>query len=136
MSATLSSHILDTHLGKPASGITVTLKQVAKDDSTNTKTNEFLAEAITNNDGRITVDSWSSNLELNDPQTNSTEHNSDLTLSTGEYSLTFATAEYFESQNIKVFYPEVVINFIISDSSHYHIPLLISAHGYSTYRGS
>jgi len=55
-------------------------------------------------------------------------------LSPGVYSLTFDTGLYFgETPN---FYPRVCIDFTISDASHYHVPLLLSPFGYSTYRGS
>ena len=49
---------------------------------------------------------------------------------------TFDTQAYFDAQNLTAFYPQVIIDFVISDNSHYHVPLLLSAHGYSTYRGS
>lgn len=51
----------------------------------------------------------------------------------GRYRLTFATGEYFKG---KSFYPEVSVDFIIESGQHYHVPLLISPFGYSTYRGS
>lgn len=55
----------------------------------------------------------------------------------GQYRLTFETAAYFESQGLKCFYPHVEILFQVDDETqHYHVPLLISPFGYSTYRGS
>ncbi len=122
MSATLSSHILDTHLGKPAADIAVTLHRISGDN-----TALLLAKGTTNNDGRVSPDSWqfdeaiiSVNRELNE----------------GRYTLTFDTQSYFDAQQLTAFYPQVIIDFVVGDSSHYHIPLLLSAHGYSTYRGS
>ena len=122
MSATLSSHILDTHLGKPAADIAVTLQRVSSDG-----TSTMLARGTTNNDGRVSPESWqfdeaiiSVNRELNE----------------GRYTLTFDTQSYFDAQQLTAFYPQVIIDFVVGDSSHYHIPLLLSAHGYSTYRGS
>lgn len=111
----LSSHILDTHLGTPAFGVAVTLKHIENDH-----TKVELARAITNSDGRITNDDWQLNKAL----------------SAGRYSLTFATEPYFDKQGLTAFYPQVEIDFYIRDDGHYHIPLLLSAHGYSTYRGS
>lgn len=111
---TLSSHILDTHLGKPASNIHVTLHRIDGEQRIE------LSVAKTNSDGRITNDDWG----LSAP------------LATGRYTLTFATQNYFDAQNLQAFYPQAVIDFMITDNGHYHIPLLLSAHGYSTYRGS
>lgn len=114
---TLSSHILDTHLGKPASNIAVTLHHIQ--DEKEGKAVELMT-AHTNDDGRVTNDDW----QLDTP------------LSAGRYTLTFATKDYFDKQGLTAFYPQAVIDFMITDASHYHIPLLLSAHGYSTYRGS
>ena len=122
MSATLSSHILDTHLGKPAADIAVTLHRI-KDGGKAT----LLANGTTNNDGRVTPDSWQF-----DDAVDSTEQN----LSNGRYTLTFDTQSYFDAQQLTAFYPQVIIDFVVSDASHYHVPLLLSAHGYGTYRGS
>ncbi|WP_201528119.1 hydroxyisourate hydrolase [Psychrobacter frigidicola] len=122
MSATLSSHILDTHLGKPAADIAVTLHRI-KDGGEAT----LLANGTTNNDGRVAPDSWEF-----DSNVDSAERN----LSTGRYTLTFDTQSYFDAQKLTAFYPQVVIDFVVSDATHYHVPLLLSAHGYGTYRGS
>ncbi|WP_350559551.1 hydroxyisourate hydrolase [Psychrobacter sp. CAL346-MNA-CIBAN-0220] len=119
MSATLSSHILDTHLGKPAADIAVTLHRV-----TDSGEATLLAKGTTNNDGRVTPDSWQFDAAV------------DSSLSTGRYTITFDTQSYFDAQKLTAFYPQVVIDFVVSDASHYHIPLLLSAHGYGTYRGS
>ena len=51
----------------------------------------------------------------------------------GRYRLTFAVGEYFKGAS---FYPEVSVDFLIESGQHYHVPLLISPFGYSTYRGS
>ncbi|WP_201616135.1 hydroxyisourate hydrolase [Psychrobacter urativorans] len=122
MSATLSSHILDTHLGKPAADIAVTLHRI-KDGGEAT----LLANGTTNNDGRVAPDSWEFDSNVDSAECN---------LSTGRYTLTFDTQSYFDAQKLTAFYPQVVIDFVVSDATHYHVPLLLSAHGYGTYRGS
>jgi len=106
----LSTHVLDSSTGKPAQGIGITLMDADKNT---------LATATTNDDGRI--DGWSSHVFLNE----------------GQYFIEFDTAAYFTSSDTKAFYPSVCIHFEIADSSqHYHVPLLLSPFGYSTYRGS
>ncbi len=58
-------------------------------------------------------------------------------LTSGHYRLTFDTETYFAQQRTEAFYPHVVVAFIVRDAgSHYHVPLLLSPFGYSTYRGS
>lgn len=121
MSATLSSHVLDTHLGKPAAGIAVTLHRVQNNAT------ELLAHGTTNDDGRVTPDSWQFAQAIDE---------ADRQLNAGRYTVTFETQAYFDAQQLAVFYPQVVVDFVVKDISHYHIPLLLSAHGYSTYRGS
>lgn len=122
MSATLSSHILDTHLGKPAADIAVTLHRISDNG-----TASLLASGTTNNDGRVTPDSW---------QFDAAVASAECNLNSGRYTLTFDTQSYFDAQQLTAFYPQVVIDFVVSDASHYHVPLLLSAHGYGTYRGS
>ncbi|WP_169393016.1 MULTISPECIES: hydroxyisourate hydrolase [Psychrobacter] len=122
MSATLSSHILDTHLGTPAANIAVTLHRVSDSGEAT-----LLANGTTNDDGRVTPNDW---------QFDSSVDSKDCNLSAGRYTLSFDTQSYFDSQELKAFYPQVVIDFVVSDESHYHVPLLLSAHGYGTYRGS
>jgi 5-hydroxyisourate hydrolase len=59
------------------------------------------------------------------------------TLAPGEYRLTFDTGRYFAGKGEPVFYPRVVVIFVVASASeHYHIPLLLSPFGYTTYRGS
>jgi len=102
----ISTHILDTANGKPAKGVTVTLFG----------NNKLLSTQKTNPDGRVPV-----LLPPNEP------------FLTGTYRLVFDVADLF----VKSFFPEVIIVFEVSDSTaHYHVPLLISPFGYSTYRGS
>jgi 5-hydroxyisourate hydrolase/2-oxo-4-hydroxy-4-carboxy-5-ureidoimidazoline decarboxylase len=109
----VTTHVLDTSTGKPGKNIAVQLIQ--------NKSNEWksIAQGITNNDGRI-------------PDLLPEGKN----LSAGNYKIVFETGNYYATQNIKSFYPAVEILFTIFDDSHYHVPLLISPFGYSTYRGS
>ena len=61
----------------------------------------------------------------------------DFNIAAGTYRLTFDTASYFSAQNTESFYPKVTVTFIVTDAAqHYHVPLLLSPYGYSTYRGS
>jgi 5-hydroxyisourate hydrolase len=107
--STLSTHVLDTALGKPARGIRVTL----------TRGDEVLGSAVTDDDGRV---------REFPPMRGGPEP--------GEYRLRFAVAEYFAATKRDAFYTEIVIAFRVADDSHYHVPLLLSPFGYSTYRGS
>jgi 5-hydroxyisourate hydrolase len=109
----LTTHILDTSLGKPAAGIAVQLEQFALNKW------QRIAAGKTNSDGRI------SDLLPNE-----------MILPVGVYRLIFETATYFSNQKLKAFYPSVTIEFEISDATHYHVPLLLNPFGYSTYRGS
>ena len=113
MKSPITTHVLDTSLGKPAAGVAVTLYRIGKHDEL-----EPLATGVTNSDGRV-MDLVSEELAL------------------GVYQLAFDTAEYFAQLGIESFYPKVMIQFEIKDASeHYHVPLLLSPFGYSTYRGS
>jgi len=57
-------------------------------------------------------------------------------IAAGVHRLTFDTSAYFKSQNSACFYPKVKVEFVVASPSHYHVPLLVSPYGYSTYRGS
>ena len=109
----LTTHVLDTTEGKPAADISIRLKGFINNQW------EAIAQGITNQDGRIT--------DLL-PQNH--------ILQAGNYKMVFETADYFFRKNMKSFYPAVEITFSITDAAHYHIPLLLSPFGYSTYRGS
>ena len=109
----LTTHILDTSLGLPAIGVPVTL--YALDGKEWIK----IADGITNTDGRVK--------DL---------LNADSFLSHGLYKLHFNTKEYFERNFTTTFFPFVEIAFYINSHEHYHVPLLLSPFGYSTYRGS
>ncbi|HEY7785625.1 MAG TPA: hydroxyisourate hydrolase [Pyrinomonadaceae bacterium] len=113
--STISTHILDTANGTPASGVHVDL-QVQNPDESWTQ----LAEAWTDEDGRVKPFFLvSTNLDA------------------GVYRLVFDTEGYFSSIEIEAFYPQISIIFRVGDEpQHYHVPLLLSRYGYSTYRGS
>jgi 5-hydroxyisourate hydrolase len=109
----VSTHVLDITRGKPAAGVPVTLAK--KDDTGYTHLNGGTTDA----DGRV----------------------KDLVpegkLETGTYRITFDTGAYFAAQSVEGFYPEASIVFVVREAdAHYHVPLLLSAFGYSTYRGS
>jgi 5-hydroxyisourate hydrolase len=113
--STVSTHVLDTARGRPASGVHVTLQMQNPDE-----TWSMLTEAWTDEDGRVK------------PFFLVETH-----LEPGTYQLLFDTEGYFSAQDIECFYPQVSVTFKIDEApQHYHVPLLISAFGYSTYRGS
>lgn len=109
--STLSTHVLDTAQGKPAHGVRVTLER-GSDDA-------LLGTAVTDADGRVR--------DLLPAGTSLPE---------GIYRLRFAVGEYFAKTAREAFYPEVAVQFRIRGEAHYHVPLLLSPYGYSTYRGS
>ena len=111
LKAPITTHVLDTESGKPAQGIQIELSRAGQQTP--------LAFSSTDDDGRIM--NWPHSFEL-EP---------------GVYELTFYLEEWFSAQQRESFYPKVCIKFHIKDTGqHYHVPLLLSAHGYSTYRGS
>ena len=110
----ITTHVLDTSKGLPAEGITISLQRPIGEDQW-----EEITSGITNSDGRI------SNFLSNDQK-----------IRPGRYRMLFETKSYFEKANLVGFYPEVPVIFEITDTDHYHIPLLLSPFGYSTYRGS
>lgn len=106
----ITTHVLDTSLGKPGKGIQIILQ---------TENGKTLGEGTTNSDGRVT-DLLSKN----------------QLLEAGVYAMIFKTKAYFDRLGTKTFYPEIRILFQSFDQSHYHVPLLLNPFGYSTYRGS
>lgn len=111
----ISTHILDTTEGKPAKDVMVRLQRKAADGQW-----VELKSARTDQDGRC-----SQLLPENE------------FLCAGLYRLLFDTGSYHAAQNIEVFYPVVQINFQVrTGETHFHIPLLLSPNGYTTYRGS
>jgi 5-hydroxyisourate hydrolase len=116
--STISTHVLDTSLGRPAAGVPVRLERVWAEHAAEGV--QPLGSGRTDEDGRLR----------------------DLVpdggaLEPGNYRLVFGTATYFSARRVQGFYPEVSILFQIrAAGEHYHVPLLLSPFGYSTYRGS
>jgi len=113
----LTTHVLDTASGRPAAGMSITLYRVSGNAHRKLKT------VVTNADGRCDAPL----LEGRD-------------FKTGEYELIFAAGAYFRAAALDLpdtmFLDEVPIRFGMAEEVHYHVPLLISPYGYSTYRGS
>lgn len=107
----ITTHILDLNKGRPAADVGVTLERQKGTEWT------VLARGKTNSDGRV------ENLLSPGSQ-----------IEKGFYRLTFATGDYFKT---KTFFPSITITFEISvPTEHHHVPLLLNAGGYTTYRGS
>lgn len=109
----ITTHVLDTRSGAPAQGLAITLSR--SDEGVWRE----LASGVTNADGRIA--------DLLEPGS----------LTPGLYEMHFNTGAYHDQLGLEGFYPEVRVNFEIKRvDEHYHVPLLLSPFGYSTYRGS
>jgi 5-hydroxyisourate hydrolase len=105
----ITTHILDLVTGKPAAGVAVSLYLG----------DQLISTGQTDADGR--VESW--------------EQAFDVTA--GKYRLEFDVEPWFTSKGKSTFYEDIHISFRVDDTSeHYHVPLLLSPYGYSTYRGS
>jgi 5-hydroxyisourate hydrolase len=110
----ITTHVLDTSRGRPASGVPVLLETRGEDGW------REIGRAETDGDGRVRqlLPAGSA-------------------LASGIYRLTFQIETYFQAQEIEGFYPEAMIVFHVRDAAqHYHVPLLLSPFAYSTYRGS
>ena len=105
--ASLSTHVLDTGAGRPASGVAVVLESAS---------GETLDDAHTDADGRVGSIGGD--------------------LAPGDYRLRFDTGAWFAEAGTEAFYPEVAVSFTIAADEHFHVPVLLSRYGYSTYRGS
>jgi 5-hydroxyisourate hydrolase len=115
VSLSITTHVLDTSVGRPAQGVPVVLERAAAQDRW-----ELVGRGETDADGRLR-----SLTASNAPG------------AAGVYRLVFDTQRYFERGGTTAFYPAVVVVFEVpSADDHYHVPLLLSPFGYSTYRGS
>jgi 5-hydroxyisourate hydrolase len=111
----ITTHVLDTSLGRPAGGVPIVLERTAADSQW-----QFVDRGETDADGRLRTLAGGQDA-----------------LTAGVYRLVFDTRRYFDRNGIAGFYPSVVVVFEVRDAAeHYHVPLLISPFGYSTYRGS
>lgn len=107
----LSTHVLDIATGQPAANVEITLYRC------NGEAREKLANARTNGEGRIASPFGGE-------------------LAAGDYELVFHAGNYFSASGARSFYTTIPVRFTLSAEGHYHIPLLLSPYGYSTYRGS
>ena len=107
----ISTHVLDTMRGTPAAGLAVALHRREPDGDW-----KALAQAETDSDGRVS--------KLTDDE-----------LEPAEYRLEFDTRPYFERSGLSAFYPSVSIVFNY-EGGHLHVPLLLTAFGYTTYKGT
>ena len=106
----ISTHILDLNLGLPATGVTVELEIASG------KEWRPLGNGSTNSDGRIQFD---------------------VPVKPGVYRLSFQIEDYFKKQKLVPFFVAAPVTFQITDPNRkYHVPLLLSSYGYSTYRGT
>ena len=109
----ITTHVLDTSLGKPAVGVPVSLSMREGG------TFRPLGLANTDADGRVR------------------QFLPDLPLIVGAYQLVFETAGYFRAAAREAFYERVTLEFHVADAAqHYHVPLLLTPFGYTTYRGT
>jgi 5-hydroxyisourate hydrolase len=110
----ITTHVLDIARGRPAAGVPVTLEAKTEGGW------RLVGRGATDADGR-----------LRDLAP------ADFVLSEGEYRLTFDAGAYLSASGADGFYTEVVVSFVVRDAAaHYHVPLLLSPYGYTTYRGS
>ena len=118
MAGWLSTHVLDTARGVPAEGVKIALYRLEGDERA------LIVKMVTNDDGRTDAPIMAKEV-----------------FQTGTYELVFHTGDYLKShgdaQGDMMFFNEIPIRFGMNDAEvHYHVPLLLSPFGYSTYRGS
>ena len=111
----ITTHVLDTALGKPASGVPVMLQRRNEQNEW-----ENVGHGETDGDGRLR-----------------TLMPADAPLRPGIFRLVFDTQRYFHGHGVRSFYPHVIVMFeVVTGETHYHVPLLVSSWSYSTYRGN
>ena len=110
----ITTHVLDTSTGRPVADLDVLLEFATADSWS------VLARGTTDRDGRLR-----------------TLLPADVPIAPGMYRLVFQTRPYFDRLGVRSFHPNVIVSFeAVSGEPHYHVPLLLSPFGYSTYRGS
>lgn len=108
----ITTHVLDTGTGRPASGVKATLEARTASGW------QEIGSGVTDADGRIKT-------------------LGPVEVEAGHHRITFGTGDYFGKTGTETFFPAVSIDFVVNDTAaHYHVPLLISPFAYSTYRGS
>ena len=111
----ITTHVLDTAEGRPADGVNVVLERSIGPDEWQT-----IGSGNTDSEGRLR-----------------TLMPSEAALEPGIYRLTFHTAQYFQARGASTFYPRVIVLFETSQGeAHYHVPLLVSPFGFTSYRGT
>lgn len=110
----ITTHVLDTARGCPAAGVRVALELIDVNEQW-----QVVGHGTTDDNGRLRTLLADAVEPL-----------------PGVYRLVFDTRAYFEEHGTRAFFPHVVVIFEVSDSGHYHVPLLLSPFGYTTYRGS
>jgi 5-hydroxyisourate hydrolase len=115
----LTTHVLDTALGKPAQGLRIQLMRMQSEEA------ELIKTVFTNDDGRVDGGPLLAGEDFQ----------------VGQYELLFHAGDYLKAKGFTLAEPPfldvIPIRFGISDTTaHYHVPLLLSPYGYSTYRGS
>jgi 5-hydroxyisourate hydrolase len=109
----ITSHVLDTSRGRPAAELKIELHKKSGEDW------KFVGGSVTDANGRC-------NALIGDAP-----------FAAGIYRLLFHAGAYYKAQKVETFYTEIPIIFEVRDTNgHYHVPLLLSPYGYSTYRGS
>jgi len=109
----ITTHVLDTSIGKPGAAIAVELERAEHNVW------HLVGGGVTDGDGRLRT------LTPEGP------------VAPGTYRIRFQTEAYFSARGVAGFFPLVEIQFTIVDGTqHYHVPLLLSPFGFSTYRGS
>jgi 5-hydroxyisourate hydrolase len=109
----ITTHVLDTAAGRPGQAIAIELER------SDAGTWHRIGAGVTDDDGRLRT------LTPSGP------------VAAGIYRIRFHTGAYFAASSREGFFPVVEIQFSVSDGTqHYHVPLLLSPFGYSTYRGS
>jgi 5-hydroxyisourate hydrolase len=130
----ITTHVLDTVLGRPAAGVAVRLEkeegggwiEVTHAEGEGTSWTERVHDL---------AGSWS---EVARSTTDADGRCRDLVMDAqaGVYRIVFDTGAYLRSQNRATIYPEIAITFVCSGEGHYHLPVLLSDNSYTTYRGS
>ena len=109
----ITTHVLDTSRGRPADGVEVALERLSDDAWI------AVGRGRTGADGRVQILTGAN------------------AVVPGTYRLFFDTGQYFSRLGTPSFYPHVTVVFeVLQSNEHYHVPLLLSPYGYSTYRGS